>query len=82
VAMARPLRLEFKDALYHVTSRGNERRPIFRTNRDRQTFLLFLGMAVRRFGWSLTAWVLMTSHFHLVLKTPEPNLSKGMHSAE
>jgi REP element-mobilizing transposase RayT len=77
--MARPLRLEFNDALYHVTSRGNERRPIFRTNRDRQTFLLFLGMAVRRFGWSLTAWVLMTNHFHLVLKTPEPNLSKGMH---
>jgi REP element-mobilizing transposase RayT len=41
--------------------------------------LLFLGMAVRRFGWSVTAWVLMTNHFHLVLKTPEPNLSKGMH---
>jgi REP-associated tyrosine transposase len=76
--MARPLRLEFSDALYHVTSRGNERRPIFRTNRDRQTFLLFLGQATRRFGWSVTAWVLMTNHFHLVLKTPDPNLSKGM----
>jgi REP element-mobilizing transposase RayT len=76
--MARPLRLEFSDALYHVTSRGNERRPIFRTNRDRETFLLFLGQATRRFGWSVTGWVLMTNHFHLVLKTPEPNLSKGM----
>jgi putative transposase len=75
-AMARPLRLEFSNALYHITSRGNERRPIFRTIRDRQTVL---GMATRRFGWSLTAWVLMTNHFHLVLKTPEPNLSKGMH---
>jgi REP element-mobilizing transposase RayT len=77
--MARPLRLEFADALYHVTSRGNERRPIFRTIRDRQQFLLFLGIAVKRFGWSLTAWVLMTSHDHLVMQTPEPNLSKGMH---
>jgi REP element-mobilizing transposase RayT len=76
--MARPLRLEFNDALYHVTSRGNERRPIFRTIRDRQTFLLFLGMAAERFCWSVTAWVLMTNHFHLVLQTPEPNLSKGM----
>jgi REP element-mobilizing transposase RayT len=77
--MARPLRLEFADALYHVTSRGNERRPIFRTIRDRQAFLLFLGEATRRFGWSLTAWVLMTNHFHIVLQTPQPNLSKGMH---
>jgi REP element-mobilizing transposase RayT len=77
--MARPLRLEFADALYHVTSRGNERRPIFRTIRDRQQFLLFLGIAVKRFGWSLTGWVLMTNHFHLVMQTPEPNLSKGMH---
>jgi putative transposase len=77
--MARPLRLEFADALYHVTSRGNERRPIFRTIRDRQQFLLFLGIAVKRFGWSLTAWVLMTNHYHLVMQTPEPNLSKGMH---
>ena len=47
--MARPLRLEFADALYHVTSRGNERRPLFRTIRDRQQFLLFLGIAVKRF---------------------------------
>jgi REP element-mobilizing transposase RayT len=77
--MARPLRIEFADALYHVTSRGNERRPIFRNIRDRQAFLLFLGAAAKRFGWSVTAWVLMTNHFHLVLQTPEPNLSQGMH---
>jgi putative transposase len=76
--MARPLRTEFADALYHVTSRGNERRPIFRSNRDRQTFLLFLGMAAKRFRWSVTAWTLMTNHFHLVFQTMEPNLSKGM----
>lgn len=77
--MARPLRLEFENALYHVTSRGNERRDIFRTDQDRETFLRFLGMAVRRFGWSLTAWVLMTNHFHVVVRTPQPNLSRGMH---
>jgi hypothetical protein len=57
--MARPLRIEFEDALYHLTSRGNERRNIFRSDRDRKAFLTFLGAAARRFGWSITAWVLM-----------------------
>lgn len=77
--MARPLRIEFPDALYHVTSRGNEQRPIFSDDVDRKMFLTFLGQAVQRFGWSLTAWVLMTNHFHLVIQTPEANLSRGMH---
>lgn len=77
--MARPLRLEFPDALYHVTCRGNEQRAIFRSDRDRKAFLGFLAEAVRRFGWSVTAWVLMTNHFHLVFQTPQPNLSQGMH---
>lgn len=76
--MARPLRIEFAGALYHVTSRGNERRPIFRSDHDRRTFLTFLGQAVKRFRWSVTAYVLMTNHFHLVIQTPEPNLSRGM----
>jgi REP element-mobilizing transposase RayT len=77
--MARALRIEFPDALYHVTSRGNERRAIFRCDRDRNTFLRLLGVAAKRFRWSVTAWVLMTNHFHLVIQTPEPNLSRGMH---
>ncbi len=77
--MARQLRLEFPNALYHVTSRGNEKRPTFYDDDDRVAFLAFLGEAVRRFGWSVTAWVLMTNHFHLVIQTPEANLSKGMH---
>jgi putative transposase len=76
--MARPLRIEFAGALYHVTSRGNERRPIFRRDHDRRTFLTLLGEAVRRFRWSVTAYTLMTNHFHLVVQTPEPNLSRGM----
>jgi REP element-mobilizing transposase RayT len=77
--MARPLRIEFAGALYHITSRGNERRNIFRSDRDRKAFLTFLGVAAGRFGWFVTAWVLMSNHFHLVVQTLEPNLSKGMH---
>ena len=77
--MARPLRIEFPGAVYHVTSRGNEKRPIFKNDGDRKAFLAFLAETAKRFGWSITAWVLMTNHFHLVLQTPEPNLSRGMH---
>ncbi|MFL6247937.1 MAG: REP-associated tyrosine transposase [Thermoanaerobaculia bacterium] len=76
--MARPLRIEFPDALHHITSRGNERRPIFYDDGDRRMFLSLLGEAVQRFGWSVTVWVLMTNHFHFVVQTPEPNLSCGM----
>ncbi|HEY2094452.1 MAG TPA: transposase [Thermoanaerobaculia bacterium] len=77
--MARALRTDFAGALHHVTSRGNERRPIFFDDRDREMFLAFLGQTVRRFGWSVTAFVLMTNHFHLVVQTSEGNLSRGMH---
>lgn len=77
--MARPLRIEFPGALYHVTSRGNERRPIVSSIRDRLAFLHFLAIAAKRFNWSVTAWVLMTNHFHLVIQTYEANLSRGMH---
>jgi putative transposase len=77
--MARPIRIEFPGAVYHVTSRGNEQRRIFQSDRDRKAFLDFLGDAAKRFGWSVTAWVLMTNHFHLVIQTPQPNLSRGMH---
>jgi Transposase IS200 like. len=76
--MARPLRIDLAGALYHLTSRDNERRNIFRSDRDRRAFLGFLGMGAKRFGWSVTAWVLMSSHFHLVIQTLEPNLSRGM----
>jgi len=76
--MARALRTDFPGAVHHVTSRGNERRPIFFDDRDREMFLTFLGEAVQRFGWSLTAFVLMTNHFHLLIQTPERSLSRGM----
>src|SRR5215213_4706153 len=76
--MARPLRIELAGALYHVTSRGNERRSIFRSDPYRRTFLTLLEQAAKRFRWSVTAYVLMTNHFHLVVQTPEPNPSRGM----
>ena len=77
--MARPLRLEYSGALYHVTARGNEQRDIFRDDDDRHRFLRLLGETATRFGWNLIAWVLMSNHYHLEVETPEANLSRGMH---
>jgi putative transposase len=77
--MARPLRLEHAGALWHVTSRGNERGTIFRDDQDRRFFLGLLAKAVELFAWRLHAYVLMGNHYHLLLETPEANLSRGMH---
>jgi REP element-mobilizing transposase RayT len=76
--MARPLRLEFPGAVWHVTCRGNERKAIFRDEEDRLQFLGTLGRVVTMFRWKLHAYVLMGNHFHLLVETPEPNLSRGM----
>ncbi len=76
--MARPLRLEHSGAVWHVTSRGNERRAIFRDERDRERFLEVVEATVGIFRWKLHAFVLMGNHFHLLVETPEPNLSRGM----
>jgi REP element-mobilizing transposase RayT len=76
--MARPLRIEFPGALYHVTSRGNAREPIFLDNADRQDFLGRLGEVVLSHRWHCHAYCLMSNHFHLLLETPEPSLSRGM----
>lgn len=76
--MARPLRIEFAGALYHVISRGNERKPIVRDDADREKRLDWLRRTVETCGWRLHAFVLMTNHEHLFLETPEPNLSAGM----
>jgi len=77
--MARPLRNEVEDGLYHVTVRGWERRSIVRSDRDREDWLRLLDKAATRCGWRVFSWVLMTNHFHLYLRTPQPNLSAGMH---
>lgn len=76
--MARPLRLEFSHAVYHVTSRGNARQKIVRTDIDRQAFLSALAHVVDRFGWRCHAYCLMDNHYHLLIETPLPNLSLGM----
>jgi REP element-mobilizing transposase RayT len=78
--MARPLRLEFAGALYHVTARGNERRCIFLANLDddRSRFLEILGQTCDRFRWICHAFCLMTNHCHLLVETPDANLSVGM----
>lgn len=76
--MARPLRLEFSGAIYHVTARGNAQNDTFLDDEDRQLFLASLGEIVTRLGWLCHAYCLMDNHYHLLIETPEGNLSEGM----
>jgi putative transposase len=76
--MARPLRIEYPGAFYHVTSRGNEQKDVFRSQRDREKFLDYLASATERYGAVLHAYCLMTNHYHLLLETPDGNLSQIM----
>lgn len=76
--MARPLRIEFSGALYHITARGDRREPIFEDDEDRLSFLRTLAEVVGRFNWLCHAYCLMTNHYHLMVETPDGNLSKGM----
>jgi REP element-mobilizing transposase RayT len=76
--MARPLRIEFPGAVYHVTSRGNARATIYADDDDRTTFLALLTRVVQRYHWLCHAYGLTDNHYHLVLETPEGNLSQGM----
>ncbi len=76
--MARPLRMEYPNAVYHVTSRGNDRNKIFLSDQDREHFLSVLGAVVKRFHWLCHAHCLMDNHYHLLIETPDANLSRGM----
>lgn len=76
--MARPLRLEYPGAVYHVTSRGNAREVFFLSEADRQRFLAVLGDTVEKYHWLCHAYCLMDNHYHLVVETPDGNLSVGM----
>ncbi len=76
--MTRPLRLEFPGAIYHLTNRGNARQDIFADNDDRERFLTILADSVMRFNWICHAYCLMENHYHLLMETPDPNLSRGM----
>ena len=71
--MARPLRLEFAGALYHVTSRGDRREKIYADDQDRQIWLDTLGRACDRFNWVVHAYCQMTNHYHLVVETVDGN---------
>jgi len=76
--MARPLRIEYRGAWYHVTCRGDERRPIFGDDRDRCRFLETLASSIAVYGVEPHAYVLMDKHFHFLLTTPQPNLKDFM----
>lgn len=76
--MSRPLRIAFPGALYHVTSGGDRREVIFEDDEDRRLFLGTLAQVIERFNWTCHAWCLMDNHYHLLVETPDGNLSAGM----
>ena len=76
--MARPLRIEYSGAVYHVTSRGNARERIFVNDADRQVFLKIMGTVIKKYNWLCHAYCLMDNHYHVLLETSNPNLSLGM----
>jgi len=76
--MARPLRIELAGALYHLTARGNAQEKIYHTDDDRQQFLILLQNTVRRYDWYCHGYCLMDNHYHLLIETNVPTLSKGM----
>jgi REP element-mobilizing transposase RayT len=76
--MARPLRITFPDAFYHVTSRGNEQKAVFKSKRDRKKFLEYLESATERYNAVIHAFCLMDNHYHLLLETPSANLPQIM----
>ncbi len=76
--MSRPLRIEFAGALYHVMTHGNAHEAIFLDEQDRTVFLASLARTCARFRWKLWAYCLMDNHYHLLIETPKPTLSRGM----
>jgi len=76
--MTRPLRIEFPNALYHLTSRGNRRENIYLNDNDRMLFLNNFLQVQKRFNWLCHGYCLMSNHYHLLIETPEANLSQGM----
>ena len=72
--MTRPLRIEYPGAFYHVTSRGNERKDIFKSNTDREMFLSYLESAHQKYEAVVHAYCLMSNYYHLMIETPSGNL--------
>jgi putative transposase len=80
--MPRKPRVNVAGGIYHVYARGNNRQPIFFDDRDRRAYLGILQDAAAEFGWVRLGYCLMENHVHLLLETPEPNLSQGMHRVQ
>jgi putative transposase len=76
--MARPIRPQIENGIYHVFNRGNARQPIFEDDRDRAQFVAICRRVKRLCDWSCLSYCLMVNHYHLVLQTPRPNLARGM----
>jgi len=76
--MTRPLRIEFPGAFYHITSRGNKRQAIFNNYEDRNTFINVFARTIKTYGWKCFAFCLMDNHYHILIQTPNGDLSKGM----
>ena len=78
IRMVRPLRVEYPSAFYHVIHRGNARENIFISDRDCEKFLEYLAKAVDRFEIKIHTYCLMTNHYHLLIETPQANLSRAV----
>jgi putative transposase len=76
--LSRPLRVQVEGGIYHLCTRGVRKSPIFMEDHDRERFLILLELTARRHNWQLLSYCLMTNHFHLLVMTPEPNVSAGM----
>lgn len=76
--MARPLRIQYPGAVYHITSRGNEKKSVYKDDQDRENFLLILQEVNKRYNWLCHAYCLMNNHYHLLIETPDGNLCIGM----
>ena len=76
--VTRPLRLQVADGVYHLTARGNERKAIYRDAADRMRFLEILRDTLERLHWRCLGYCLMTNHYYLLVRTLDPNLSRGM----
>jgi len=77
--MTRPLRLSFENAFYHITSRGNRREKIFCSDQDKEVFLKRLEEMLIKYSMICQTYCLMDNHYHLFIKTNQPNLSQGIH---
>src|SRR3989337_4422923 len=74
--MSRPLRIEYPGAVYHVTSRGNEKKAVFKDDQDRENFIRTLQHVNKRYNWLCHAYCLMDNHYHLLIETPDGNLAR------